>query len=31
VMFLPRGMAGLGTITPLQWLRGSKRSDGEKS
>eukprot|EP01034_Spumella_vulgaris_P021490 gene21490-27525_t len=22
VMFLPRGIAGLGTITPLQWLRG---------
>ena len=30
VMFLPRGIAGLGTITPLQWLRGSK-SDGDKS
>jgi branched-chain amino acid transport system permease protein len=29
-MFLPRGIAGLGTITPLQWLRGSK-SDGDKS
>jgi branched-chain amino acid transport system permease protein len=29
VMFLPRGIAGLGTITPLQWLRGSK-SDGDK-
>jgi hypothetical protein len=27
---LPRGIAGLGTITPLQWLRGSK-SDGDKS
>jgi branched-chain amino acid transport system permease protein len=31
VMFLPRGIAGLGTITPLQWLRGNKSSDGEKS
>ena len=30
VMFLPRGIAGLGTITPLQWLRGQK-SDGDKS
>jgi branched-chain amino acid transport system permease protein len=30
VMFLPRGIAGLGTTTPLQWLRGSK-SDGDKS
>jgi branched-chain amino acid transport system permease protein len=29
VMFLPRGIAGLGTITPLHWLRGSK-SDGDK-
>jgi branched-chain amino acid transport system permease protein len=30
VMFLPRGIAGLGAITPQQWLRGSKSSDGEK-
>jgi branched-chain amino acid transport system permease protein len=30
VMFLPRGIAGLGSITPQQWWRGNKPSDGEK-
>jgi branched-chain amino acid transport system permease protein len=30
VMFLPRGIAGLGTTTPLQWWRSSK-SGGDKS
>ena len=30
VMFLPRGIAGLGTITPLQWLRSSRPTHGEK-
>lgn len=29
VMFLPRGIAGLGVFTPGQWLRGQK--DGERS
>jgi len=24
VMFLPRGIAGLGVFTPRQWLRGQK-------
>jgi len=30
VMFLPRGIAGLGTITPLDWLRGRKSSQEDK-
>jgi branched-chain amino acid transport system permease protein len=29
VMFLPRGIAGLGAITPQQWLRGSKPTDAK--
>jgi branched-chain amino acid transport system permease protein len=30
VMFLPRGIAGLGAITPLQGWRGSKSRDGDQ-
>jgi branched-chain amino acid transport system permease protein len=30
VMFLPRGIAGLGAITPMQWWRGSKSHDGDQ-
>jgi branched-chain amino acid transport system permease protein len=31
VMFLPRGIAGLGAITPWQALRGRKSTDQENS